>query len=733
MAIIGAPIVRKDGLAKVTGRAHYAAEAQVPGVVHAVLVQSTIAAGTVLAVGTDAAQGMPGVLAILTPQNAPRLQPIAPQMQLVPGPALQDATVAFNGQNIAVVIADTLERAEAAAARVRVRYRQDEAITEMDDNLADAWTPKHFRGGTRAPDSRRGDADTAFASAPVKIEATYTTPIEHHNPMEPHATVARWEGDRLTVWTATQYISGAQTTLAKLLGIPPENVRVICPFTGGGFGCKGTTWPPVVLTAMAARVVGRPVKLVLDRRQMYTSNGYRPRTVQKLKIGAEADGRLVVLRHDGFNQMSLGDFGEFAEPVGLASEMLYAVPNVTVTHRLVSVNQGLPTFMRAPGKASGSFALESALDEVAARIGMDPLALRLKNYAEIDPHENLPFSSKKLRACYDAGAEAFGWSQRSPVPRSMHDGPVLIGWGMATAVYPAQRSAAQASVRCNADGTVVVRSGTQELGTGTYTIMAQVASDALGIPVSRIRVAIGDSTLPHAPVSGGSRTAASVTNAVQAAADALCRKIVALAQADAKAEFAGVDAAALRIDGGAVVGPGRRVGVAELLARRGLDTIEATAEARPGDETSKFSLYAFGAHFVEVRVDPEIGRMRVARYVGAFDCERVLNARTARSQAIGGIIYGLGMALFEKTEVDAETGRYVNANLAEYLVPVNADVPDIETIFIENDDRNANPVGVKGLGELPTVGVAAAVANAVFHATGKRVRDLPIRVEDVLV
>ena len=724
MGIIGAPIARVDGRAKVTGAARYAAEAAVPGAVHAVLVQSTIAAGAVLAVEADAAQGMPGVLAILTPQNAPRLQQVRPQAQLVPNPTLQDATVAYNGQTIAVVVAETLQQAEAAAAQVRARYRADEAITEMGDDLADAYVPKNFRNGMRKPDSARGDADAAFAAAPVQVSATYTTPIEHHNPMEPHATVARWDGDRLTVWTATQYVSGARATLAKLLGIDAGNVRVICPFTGGGFGCKGTAWPPVVLAAMAAQHVGRPVRLVLDRRQMYTSNGFRPRTVQKLRLGATPDGQIVSLRHDGFTQMSLGDFGEFAEPVGLASEMLYAVPNAAVTHRLVAVNQGLPTYMRAPGEASGSFALESAIDELAAALNMDPLELRLRNYAETDPHENRPFSSKELRACYRAGAEAFGWAQRPLAPRSLRDGDVLVGWGMATALYPINRSAAQATIRMGADGRVFVRSGTQEIGGGTYTTMAQVTAEALGVPVAHVTAQLGDSLWPHAPVSGGSQTSASVLNAVQAAAEALRVKLASLA---------GADPAAVQLAGGALVGPdGTRLRIDVLLARHGLDVVEATAESVPGDEKQRFSLHSFGAHFVEVRVDPAIGRMRIARHVGAFDTGRVLNARTARSQAIGGIIYGYGMALFEKTEVDAQTGRYVNANLSDYLVPVNADVPDIATIFVEKPDRNANPLGIKGLGELPTVGVAAAVANAVYHATGQRVRDLPIRIEDVL-
>jgi xanthine dehydrogenase YagR molybdenum-binding subunit len=732
MAIIGQPVTRIDGRMKVTGRAHYAAEAAVPGAVYAVLVQSTIAAGKVLAVETGAARAMPGVLAILTPSNAPRLRPVKAGPQIVPGPALQDDAIAYNGQHVAVVVADTLARAQAAAARVRVRYRADEAITDMDKTLADARPPAHFRGGTRPPDSRRGDPDAALDAAPVQIAATYTTPVEHHNPMEPHATIARWEGEKLTVGTATQYISGARQTLAVLLGIPPENVRVICPFTGGGFGCKGTTWPPAVLAAMAARVVGRPVKLVLDRRQMFTSNGFRPRTIQKIRLGATTDGRLLALRHDGISQTSLGDFGEFSEPVGLASEMLYAVPNAAVTHRVVAINQGLPTYMRAPGKASGMFALESAMDELASKLGIDPLELRLRNYAETDPHQNLPFSSKKLRECYAQGAAAFGWSRRAMAPRAMRDGPELIGWGMASAVYPAQQSPAQATIRLNADGSVFVRSGTQELGTGTYTIMAQVAAEMLDVPLSRVVVQLGDSVWPPAPVSGGSRTAASVTNAVQAAAAALRDKIFAMARADAKSGFSGVDAAALRLERGAVIGPTGDMRIDELLAHRGMDRIEVTAGAAPPEETKNYSLYAFGAHFVEVRVDPELGRIRVARYVGAFDAGRVLNTRTAQSQAIGGIIFGLGMALFEETELDAASGRYVNTNLSDYLMPVNADVPDIRTIFVENDERTVNPLGVKGLGELPTVGVAAAVANAVFHATGRRVRDLPVRVEDVL-
>jgi xanthine dehydrogenase YagR molybdenum-binding subunit len=729
--IVGADVERKDGRAKVVGRAHYAAEAQVPGLVHAVLVQGTISAGTLLAVDDAEARAMPGVLAVLTPQNAPRLRPEQPSSSLVPGPALQDTDIAYNGQTLAVVVADTLEQAQAAAACVRLQYQPRTPVIDMDAVLGEARRPEHFRNGQRDPDSQRGTPDGELAAAPLTLDATYITPVEHHNPMEPHATVARWEGERLTIWTATQHVSGVQDTLSRLFGLKPDDVRVVSPFVGGGFGCKGNTWPPVTLAAMAAHAVRRPVKLVLDRRQMYTSNGYRPRTVQRVRLGAAADGKLTALRHDGISQMSLGDFGEFSEPVALPSEMLYAVENAAISHRIVGVNQGLPTYMRAPGEATGCFALESAMDELAVGLGMDPIALRLKNYAEIDPHEKLPYSSKNLRECYRQGAEAFGWSQRSPAPRSMRDGRMLVGWGMATATYPLNRSAAHASIRLNADGTVIVRSGTQDIGTGTYTIMAQLAADELGVKLSRVTAQLGDSLFPEAPVSGGSQTAASVGSAVHAAAGALREKVFALARGDAKAGMADANET-LRLQDGVVSGAGRQASVAELLARRNLDFIEATAEAKPGDERKRFALDSFGAQFVEVRVDPELGEIRVARFVGAYDVGRVLNTRTARSQLIGGITFGIGMALLEETEVDPTSGRYVNANLADYLVPVNADIPDLRTIIVAGDDRNANPVGVKGMGELPTVGVAAAVANAVYHATGTRVRTLPIRLEALL-
>jgi xanthine dehydrogenase YagR molybdenum-binding subunit len=730
--IIGKPIDRIDGRLKVTGAARYAAEFRVPDVVHAVLVQSTIAAGSITAFDLKEAEGMPGVLAIITPDNAGTLSHPQDVPQAVAGPLLQNKDILYNGQHVAVVVATLLEQAQAAASRVRVSYAGGEAATSMDALLHQAYPPKKFRNGERPPDSSRGNPDEAFRSAAVQLDTTYITPVEHHNAMEPHATIAAWDGDKLTVWTATQGISGAQETVAGQFGIDRSNVRVLSPFLGGGFGSKGNTWPPATLAALAARAVRRPVKLVLTRAQMYTSNGYRPRTVQKLKLAADSSGKLLSMRHDGFSSMSQPALGEFCEPVALATEMLYACPNVAVTHRLVGLNAPLPTYMRAPGEASGVYALETAMDEMAVALKMDPIKFRLQNYAETDPHENKPFASKALRECYAQGANAFGWDRRSPEPKSMRDGNILIGWGFATSTYPTNRRAATVRVRMDRDGNVIVQCGTQDIGTGTYTVMTQVAADTLDIPIHRIRFELGDSGLPHAPVSGGSSTVPSVSPAVQAACRALLEKVKDLALADGKSGWTSQSRDALHLRNGLVIGADRRVPLAAIMERSNRSFIEAEIELKPGDERKRFSLHAFGAQFAEVRIDPDLGEIRVSRFVGAFDGGRILNAKTARSQLIGGITYGIGMALLEETSIDGETGRVVNANVAEYLIPVNRDIPDIETILVENNDTNSNPLGVKGIGELPMVGVAAAIANAVYHATGIRVRKVPIRIEDIL-
>jgi len=732
MGAIGQPIDRRDGPAKVTGAARYTAEFAVPDAAYAVLVQSAVAAGTIAGIDTAPVMAMPGVLLVVTPDNALRLKQQKGSPQAVMAPALQDRGISFSGQTVAVVVADTLDRALDAAAHVGVLTNAGSVIPVMDQALDRAYVPKAFRNGARPPASRRGDPDAAFAAAPVRVAQRYATPVEHHNPMEPHATIAKWDsdagGDRLTVWMTTQAISGAQKTLATAFGLAPERVRVICPFVGGGFGSKGNCWPPTILAAMAAKMARRPVKLVLTRKQMYTSNGYRPRTIQDLKLGAATDGALTALRHDGMSQMSRGDFGEFCEPVALASEMLYAVPNNAVSHRLVAVNQGLPTYMRAPGEAPGVFALECAMDELAYQAKIDPLQLRLRNYTEWNEHEDKPFSAKKLRDCYQRGAESFGWSRRSMTPGSMRDGHTLIGWGMATATYPMNRMPAKALVRLDAGGHVLVQTGSQDLGTGTYTILAQIAAETLGVPVAQVRVELGDSKFPPAPVSGGSMTTASVGPAVLAGSRQVRDQLLAMAAAQWKV----VAPQRLVLDRMVVSGPAGTVSAAELMAARKVGFVEATGEAKPGDGAKHASLHSFGAQFCEVRVDPDLGEIRVSRFVGAFDAGRVMNAKTARSQAIGGIVFGIGMALLEETVVDRNLGRIVNPNVAEYLLPVNADIPDIQTILIENDDQLSNPLGARGLGELPMVGAAAAVANAVFHATGKRVRELPIRIEDVM-
>ena len=728
---IGQGVIRQDGRLKVTGGAVYAAEFDVPNCLHAVLVQSTIAAGTISSFDTAEAERMPGVVAIITHQNAGKLNQKKAAQQTVTHPFLQDGRIFYNGQHVAVAIADTFERADAAAAAIRVQYSPSPAVTLMDEStLSRAYKPKDFQHGEKSPDVSRGNAESAFQHAPVKIEATYETPVEHHNPMEPHATIAMWRGDLLAVWTATQGISGAQETLASVFGLPQKNVTVMCPYVGGGFGCKGNTWPPAVIAALAARHVQRPVKLVVTRPQMFTSNGFRPKTIQRIKLGASKDGKLQSIQHDGFSQMSDPALGEFAEPVAVATQMAYSCKNLSVSHRVVPVNQGLPTYMRAPGESSGMFALESAMDEMAHAIGMDPLAFRLANYAERDEQKDKPFASKGLRECYSQAAEKFGWSRRNHAPGTMRDGRILVGWGMATSTYPTNRRPCKARVQINSDGTVLVQSGVQDLGTGTYTIMAQCAADQLGVDIRKVSAQLGDSRFPPGPVSGGSATAASVIPAVEAAVAALRDRLATLAANDPR--FANVAPSDIKFANLFLVAPGQRVPVQQIMQRSGLNFVDAEGSAAPGDAYKAHSCHAFGAQFAEVRIDPDFGTIRVSRMVSCFEVGRLLNARTGRSQLLGGIIFGIGMALQEETLIDRATGRIVNANIADYHVPVNADVPAIEVMTVEAPDLATGALGAKGTGELPMVGVAPAIANAVFHATGRRVRRLPIRVEDIL-
>jgi xanthine dehydrogenase YagR molybdenum-binding subunit len=560
--------------------------------------------------------------------------------------------------------------------------------------------------GQFEPASLRGDPPAALAAADVTIDAIYSTPLETHNAMEPHATIAQWDGDVLTLHDATQYVYGVKQFVAKTLGIPDDRVRVISKFVGGAFGSKGSAWSHVVLAAMAARHVRRPVKVVLTRRQMFGPVGARPYTVQQLTIGARKDGTITAITQDVASSTSTIE--DWVESSTLQTRMLYDVPSVQTRQRLVRLNLGTPTFNRGPGESSGTFGLESAVDELAARLAIDPVALRLKNYAEKDPESGLPFSSKSLRECYAQAAARFGWSRRNPMPRSMAEGDALLGWGMATATYPAKRLPASALARLTADGTILVLAATHEFGTGTYTSMSQIAADALGVPLSRIRFDLGDTDYPENPISAGSMTAASTGPAVHAAALALRDRITSLG---ARAE----DEAGCR-----------------ALVAGTHEAIEGRGTAAPGPEQKQFSMHSFGAVFAEVRIDPVLGTVHVSRIVGAYAAGRILNARTARSQMVGGIIYGIAMALHEHTAIDGRTGRYLNADLSEYLVPTNADVRDIDVIMIEERDEHVDPIGVKGIGEIGTTGVAAAIANAVWHATGVRVRDLPITLDKVV-
>jgi xanthine dehydrogenase YagR molybdenum-binding subunit len=708
-AFIGQPVSRVDGRRKVTGGAAYAAEFEVPGLAHATIVRSTVANGRIASIDTTAAERAHGVVAVVTHRNAPQLA-YRPH-KAAPDPrvgerlhVLQDDRVNHQGQPIALVIANTIEQASHAAMLVRVTYAPETGITDMSRVEPVLPTQEQTDQGTaRPPETRRGDPETALAAAEVKVEQRYVIPRENHNPIEMHATIAAWDGDRLTLWDKTQWVHNVAAEIAAIFGIPAENIRVISPFVGGAFGSGLRTWPHVTLAALGARVAGRPVKLMLSRREMYYGVGYRPHTVQRVALGASRDGRLAAISHDGYQETST--YEEFSEALLNASRFLHSCPSVYTRHRLARLNVHTPTFMRAPGEASGVFALESAMDELAVALSIDPVELRLRNEPEQDEFQKLPFSSRSTRECYRVAAERFGWSRRNPEPRSMRDGRWLIGWGMATATYPMNYAPASAMARLLPDGTAVVTSASSDMGPGTWTSMTQVAAETLGLPIERVSFILGDTRLPRAPVHGGSMTMASVGSAVQAA----CHK----AREDALARGGGNN-------------------LIEAMRRLG-QPIEVSADVKPGDEGSRFSMHAFGAVFVEVAVDPDLGETRVRRLVGAYGAGRIVNPKTTRSQCIGGMIGGIGMALMEHSIVDARNGRVPNANFAEYPVPVHADAPPVmDVIFVEEHDPHVNPLGVKGVGEIAMVGVAPAITNAIFHATGKRIRELPVTPDKLL-
>jgi xanthine dehydrogenase YagR molybdenum-binding subunit len=734
MSLIGQPLSRVDGIRKVTGSATFSAEHKIPRLAHAVLVMSTVASGRIARVDSTEAERMRGVISVITHLNAPRLPAGGKASQPPAGRVLnllQDDRVYYHNQPVGLVVADTLEHALDAASHVRLTYQADQASNDFEKAKLQPVDPKKAKSSPA--DTDRGKLDDGIAAGAAQIDAAYRTPVEHHNPMEPHATIAVWAGDQLTLYDSTQNVSGERNTVAKTLGISPDKVRVICPYVGGGFGCKGSTWSHVVLAAMAARRAGRPVKLVLERPQMFGPVGHRPHTEQRMLLAAGKDGALTAVRHNVIASTSFQE--DWLESSALVTRMMYASPNQQTTHRLARLNTGTPTYTRAPGEASGSFALECAMDELAYELKVDPVDLRLRNYAARDPEKDKPWSSNALRECYRVGAERFGWAKRDPRPMSMRNGTTLIGMGMAAATYPANRSAASASARLLPDGSAVVQSGTHDLGTGTYTVMTQVAAEALGLPPEKVRFELGDSSMPRAPVSGGSQSVASVAPAVQAAAAAVRRKLVALAIADRSSPLSGANVDDVVSENGWLMlrtAPDRREPYAAVLARNGGRALEASAESTPGSEKEAYSMHAFGAVFAEVHVDAELGEIRVPRIGGAYGVGQLLNEKTAHSQLMGGVVWGLSMALMEATEYDLRTGRPVNANLAEYHVPVNADIGVIDIVVVPEQDAHINSLGTKGIGEIGITGVAAAIANAVYHATGKRVRDLPITLDKVL-
>ena len=704
-AFIGQPVSRVDGRLKVTGGATYAAEFEAPRLAHGAIVRSTVANGRIASIDSAAAERAPGVVAVLTHKNAQRLA-YSPHKAVVDAKVgerlhvLQDDRVSHQGQPIALVIADTLEQANHAAMLMRITYAPGTGSTDI--SRIEPVLPTRQEGG-QPSETSRGDPEGALAAAEVKVDHTYVIPRENHNPIEMHATIAAWDGDRLTLWDKTQWVHNTADEIAAVFGIPAENIRVVSPFVGGAFGSGLRTWPHVTLAALGARVAGRPVKLMLSRREMYYGVGYRPHTVQRVALGASRDGRLAAIVHDGYQETST--YEEFSEALLNASRFLHSCPNVSTRHRIAPMNVHTPTYMRAPGEASGIFAIESAMDELAVALNIDPIELRLRNEPEQDEFKKLPFSSRSTRECYRAAAERFGWSRRDPEPRSMRDGRWLIGWGMASATYPMNYAPASAMARLLPDGTAEVTSAASDMGPGTWTSMTQVAAETLGLPIERVKFSLGDTRLPRAPVHGGSLTMASVGSAVQAA----CRR----AREDALARGGANDLTAAM----------RRLG----------QPLEATADVKPGEESQRFSMHAFGAVFVEVAVDPDLGETRVRRIVGAYGAGRIVNPKTTRSQCIGGMIGGIGMALMEHSVVDARNGRVPNANFAEYAVPVHADAPPVmDVIFLEEHDPHVNPLGVKGVGEIALVGVAPAITSAIFHATRKRIRELPVTPDKLL-
>ncbi|MGW1800268.1 xanthine dehydrogenase family protein molybdopterin-binding subunit [Streptomyces sp. NPDC001984] len=737
---IGRPLDRVDGRAIVTGSAHFSAEMPIPGMTYACLVGSRIASGRVTAIDATGAQAEEGVLAVLTHENLPRIAeqpPLIPSLAGTAAPGqtffpMQDDTVHYAGQHIAVVVADTWERAQHAASLLRVSYEETPPVTTLEQGRAQAFEPDSIFGGWMPGRFQRGDVEAGLAEADVRVEATFTYAANNHNPIEPSNTTAEWDGDELVLYDATQGVNATQITVARQLGIPLSKVRVISHYVGGSFGSKAMIHSHAALAAMAAREVGRPVKLVLTREQMFTSVGHREEQEQHLVVGATRDGRLTGIRHHKLSPTS--HFDDWAEPsIGVSSE-IYACPNFEGVYRIFRANTMTPTFMRAPGEASGMLALECAMDELAHTLGMDPIELRLRNYADVSPSSGLPWSSNGLRECYQRGAARFGWEKRDPRPGVRREGNWLIGTGMAGAGFPVALpgNPQRARARLYSDGTAVVQAATPDFGTGVATVMTQVAADALGMPVERCRFEYGDTDLPNIAAAVGSEGSGMISAAVHSAATALRNQFISRCVADANSPLYGADPVDVVVRDGVMTAGTASDSYTDLLQRNFQPDAEASGVWDPPGGDAEFAMLTFGAQFAEVAVDRDLGVVRVRRMTGAFAPGRVLNPKTARSQLMGGMLWGLSQALLEANYTHPRTGRWANTSLGEYLVAVNADAPDVDVELIEVEDDVVNPLGVKGVGEIGQVGAAAAIANAVHHATGHRVRKIPITIEDLL-
>src|SRR5213082_2264684 len=739
---IGRNTPRIDGPLKVSGLAQYASDFHFPGMLYAVPVEATIASGRVTKLDTATAEKMPGVRAMFHRENIGKIFRSV-QGQGFDGivderrPPFEDDVVRYYGQYIALAVADTFESAKAAADVVRATYSKEKHNVDPDlqaddepDEVETTFAP------TKRVQSERGDAESAFASAPVKLDQTYVTPTETHNPIELQATTAIWDGSMLTIYEESQGVFNLQGVLAQMFGLAKENVRVITKFVGSGFGSKLWPWTHCALAVAAARQLGQPVKLVISRKMMFQTVGHRPRTQQRVRLGATTDGKLVSLQHDYVNHHAILD--NYHEDCGEATAFQYSVLNLRVKFGRARRNVGSPTAMRGPGAVPGLYATESALNEVADQLKIDPVKLRVLNEPKIDESLGIPFSSRHLLECFELGAKKFGWSKRKPEVGSMKRDRLTLGWGMASCAWVAARFEAEASVQLRDDGTARVACATQDIGTGTYTILAQLASQKTGVPLNKVEVALGDTSLPAGPISGGSMATGSVIPAVFAAADGAIASLLTIATTTPGSPFEKRKPDDLTLEGGRVFvkadGAAKGVPFANVLRRANLRLVSGAGkgESTFGNPKPKFSTHSFGCHFVEVTWQPEIARLRVGRVVTVIDAGRIINPLAGRNQIQGAVVMGIGMALFEQTSYDPQSGAPINSNLADYIMAVNADVPPIDVHFLDFPDKEINELGARGIGEIGLAGIAAAITAAVHHATGVRVRELPVKIEKLI-